>query len=65
MKASLLATTAITTTAISMSIYFASLDNPTDLQRQLSTTTNTIAVAGTTAVFGLLDKDIDDETPNS
>lgn len=49
--------TVITSTAIAVSIYLASLENPTDMQKQLSTTTNAIAVAGTTALFGLLDDD--------
>lgn len=56
MKNPLLASaTVITSTAIFASIYLASLNNPTDIQRQLSATTNTITVAGTTAIFGLLD----------
>ena len=54
-------TAIITSTAIAASIYLASLSNPTDLQRQLSTTTNTISIAGTTTIFGLLDNDLDDK----
>lgn len=54
-------TTAITFVAIASSVYLAGLENPTDIQTQLSTTTNAIAVAGTTAVFGLLDHEIDDK----
>lgn len=52
---------AVTSTAIAVSIYLASLENPTEIQTQLSTTTNAIAIAGTTAIFGLLDDD--KETP--
>jgi len=52
---------AITSTAIAASLYLASLENPTEIQKQLSTTTNAIAIAGTTAIFGLLDDD--KETP--
>ncbi|ESA33380.1 hypothetical protein N836_22085 [Leptolyngbya sp. Heron Island J] len=62
MKKLLLAFAAITTsTTIAASIHLASLENPTDIQKQLSTTTNAIAVAGTTAIFGLLDDDLDDQ----
>ena len=58
MKHSLLAfTTVMTSTAIATSIHLAFLDSPTDIQKQLSTTTNAIAIAGTTAIFGLLDDD--------
>ena len=39
------------------SVYLASLDNPTEIQKQLSTTANMITVAGTTAIFSLLDDD--------
>ncbi|MBP0029246.1 hypothetical protein [Roseofilum sp. Guam] len=53
---------ALTSTAIATSIYLASLQNPTEIQKQLSTTTNAIAVAGTTAIFGLLDDDDADNT---
>ncbi|MEM8639994.1 MAG: hypothetical protein AAGG51_14440 [Cyanobacteria bacterium P01_G01_bin.54] len=61
MKTSLLRfTLAITITAIAASLYLATLDNPTDIQKQLSGTTNAIAIAGTTAIFGLLD-DAQDE----
>lgn len=52
---------AVTSTAIFTSIYLAGLKNPTDIQGQLSTTTNTLAVAGATAIFGLLDNDLDDK----
>ena len=50
----------ITSIAIASSLYLASLENPTDIQKQLSATTNAISVAGTTAIFGLLDEDSDD-----
>jgi hypothetical protein len=54
-KSLLLFAVAVTSTAIVASIYLAGLENPTDIQKQLSTTTNAISVAGTTAIFGLLD----------
>jgi hypothetical protein len=49
--------TVITFGAIATSFYLASLEHPTELQKQLSTTTNGIAIAGTTTIFGLLDND--------
>lgn len=52
--------TVITTTAVGTSLYLATLPNPTDTQKQLSSTTNTIAIAGATAIFGLLDDDDED-----
>ena len=56
-------TTLITTTAAGTSLYLATLSNPTDIQKQLSNTTNAIAIAGTTAIFGLLnDEDEDNST---
>jgi hypothetical protein len=58
MKKSLLTfTVAVTSTAITASFYLAGLENPSDIQKQLSTTTNAISIAGTTAIFGLLDDD--------
>ncbi len=55
--------TIITTSAIGTSLYLATLPNPTDIQKQLSNTTNGIAIAGTTAIFGLLnDQDEDNST---
>ncbi|MDJ0708472.1 MAG: hypothetical protein QNJ46_34820 [Leptolyngbyaceae cyanobacterium MO_188.B28] len=61
MKKSILTlTTGITSIAIVTSLHLATIENPTDIQNQLSTTTNTIAIAGTTAIFGLLDDDQDD-----
>ncbi|MDA0269197.1 MAG: hypothetical protein O2890_15650 [Cyanobacteria bacterium] len=66
MKKPLLAFAAtLTSTAIAASIYLAALENPTDSQKQLSTTTNAIAVAGTTAIFGLLDDDQDDKNSDA
>ncbi|MEO1209488.1 MAG: hypothetical protein AAFX78_08090 [Cyanobacteria bacterium J06638_20] len=62
MKKKLLTFTAvITSAAIAISIYLASLQNPTDIQKQLSTTTNAISVAGATAIFGLLDDEEQDD----
>ncbi|MGJ3253854.1 MAG: hypothetical protein ACFE0J_22380 [Elainellaceae cyanobacterium] len=47
----------INSIAIGMSVYLSTLENPTDIQKELSTTTNTIAIAGTTTLIGLLDDD--------
>jgi len=56
MKKSLLSfAVTVTSIAIAASLYLAGLENPTDIQKQLSTTTNAISIAGTTAIFGLLD----------
>jgi hypothetical protein len=57
-------TTLITTTAAGTSLYLATLPNPTDIQKQLSNTTNTIAIAGTTAIFGLLNDEDEDNSTN-
>ena len=58
MKKSLLTlATLITAAAASLSLALSTLPNPTDIQKQLSNTANTIAIAGTTALFGLLDDD--------
>lgn len=46
--------TLITTSAAGTSLYLATLPNPTDIQKQLSNTTNAIVIAGATAIFGLL-----------
>ncbi len=55
--------TVITTSAVGTSLYLATLSNPPDIQKQLSNTTNTIAIAGATAIFGLLnDEDRDNST---
>lgn len=52
--------TVITTTSAGTSLYFASIPNPTDIQTNLASTANTIAIAGATAIFGLLnDEDKD------
>jgi hypothetical protein len=53
-------TTVITTTAAGISLYIATLPNPSDAQINLANTTNTITIAGATAIFGLLD-DHDDQ----
>ena len=42
-----------------ISFYFANLPNPTELQKDLSGTTNTILVMGATAIFGVLEQDQD------
>lgn len=47
----------ITSVTFITSIYLAKVDNPTDIQKQLSITANAITVAGTTAIFGLMDDD--------
>lgn len=49
--------TFITSTAIAASLYFASLEKPTEIQKNLSMTTNTIAIAGTTTIFKLLEEE--------
>jgi hypothetical protein len=54
----------ITTSATGTSFYLATLPNPTDIQKQLSNTTNTIAIAGATAIFGLLDDEDGDDSTN-
>lgn len=56
--------TLITTAAASTSLALATVPNPTDIQKQLSTTANTIAIAGTTALFGLLDDNDDGKSEN-
>ena len=63
MKKSLLTlATVITVTAAGTSLSLATLPNPTDVQKQLSNTANAIAIAGATAIFGLLD---DEDGDNS
>lgn len=54
--------TVITATAAVISLYLATLSNPTDIQKDLSNTANAIAIAGTTAIFGLLDNDDEDNS---
>lgn len=51
--------TVITTAAAGTSFYLATQPQPTDTQRQLSSTANTITIAGATAIFGLLNDDDD------
>lgn len=63
-KALLSLATLITTTAAATSLYLATLPNPTDIQKELSDTTNTIAIAGATAIFGLLDDEDEDNSTN-
>lgn len=55
-------TTVITTTAASTSLYIATLPNPTETQKQLANTANTITIAGATALFGMLDEE---DEPNN
>ncbi|MEB3355147.1 MAG: hypothetical protein VKK04_00265 [Synechococcales bacterium] len=63
MKKSLLTlTTLITSVAAATSIYLATLENPTEIQKDVSNTANAIAIGGTTALFGLLDNDQDGHT---
>jgi len=47
--------TVITTTATGTSLYLATLSSPTDAQKEMSNTANTIAIAGATVIFELLD----------
>ena len=54
--------TVITATAAGTSLFLATLSNPTDIQKQLSNTTNMNAIAGTTAIFGLLDNEDEDNS---
>ena len=50
-------TSVITATAVGASFYIVSLPEPTEAQTNLANTTNAIAIAGTTALFSLLDDD--------
>ena len=61
-KPLLILATAITVAAAGTSLSLATLPNPTDIQKQLSNTANAIAIAGVTAIFGLLD---DEDGDNS
>ncbi|MBD2001040.1 hypothetical protein H6G00_31340 [Leptolyngbya sp. FACHB-541] len=54
--------TVITATATGISLSLATLPNPTDIQKQLSNTANMIAIGGTTAIFGLLDDEDEDNS---
>lgn len=66
MKKTLLAlATVITTAAAGTSLYIATLTNPTEMQKQLGTTANTIVATGATAIFGVLnDQDGDNQKPD-
>ncbi|MEM9216401.1 MAG: hypothetical protein AAGD25_18895 [Cyanobacteria bacterium P01_F01_bin.150] len=65
MKKSLLAfAISVTSSAIATTIYLATLESPTDIQKQLFTTSSAIAVAGTTSIFSLLDDDEQDDKPS-
>jgi hypothetical protein len=63
MKKTLLAfTLSLTTASGAIALHLASLPNPTEAQKALSTTTNTIALSGTGAIFAMLnDSDRDGE----
>lgn len=45
----------------STNLYLTTLKEPKELQKQLSTTSNAIAIGSTTAIFGLLDDDHDND----
>lgn len=66
MKKILLAlATVITTAAAGTSLYIATLPYPTEMQKQLGTTANTIVATGATAIFGVLnDQDGDNQKPD-
>jgi hypothetical protein len=58
MKSQLLAlATSLTVGAMATSGYLASQPHPTELQKTLANTSNTIALTGTAALFGLLNDD--------
>ncbi|MBL1177182.1 hypothetical protein [Pantanalinema sp. GBBB05] len=63
-KTLLTLTTVITTSAAGISLYLGNLSNPTDIQKQLSSTMNAIAIAGTAAIFGLLNDGDEDNSTN-
>ncbi|MEM9542957.1 MAG: hypothetical protein AAGA60_26125 [Cyanobacteria bacterium P01_E01_bin.42] len=48
-------TATITAIAATISIAIAFLPNPNETQQNLANTSNTIAIAGTAALFGLVD----------
>jgi ABC-type phosphate transport system substrate-binding protein len=52
--------TVITTAAAGTSFYVATQPQPTDTQKELSSTANTIAIAGATAIFSLLNENDED-----
>lgn len=65
MKRTLLSlATVITASAAGTSLYLGTLSNPTDIQKQLSNTMNPIAIAGATAIFGLLNDEDEDNSTN-
>ena len=65
MKKTLLAfTLTLTTASGAIALHLASLPTPTEAQKALSTTANTIAISGTGAIFAMLnngDRDEDDD----
>lgn len=54
----------ITTIAGATAFHLASLPNPTEAQKALSNTANTIAISGTGTVFAMLNSDRNDEDYN-
>lgn len=58
-KTPLTLTVVITSIAVATSIYLATVEDPTEIQKQLSSTTNTIALTGTTTIFSLWNDDED------
>lgn len=52
--------TVITVAAAGTSFYVATQPQPTDTQKELSSTANTITIAGATAIFSLLNDDDED-----
>jgi hypothetical protein len=65
MKKTLLALTfTLTTTSGAIALHLAALPTPTEAQKALSTTANTIALSGTGAIFAMLndgDRDGEDD----
>jgi hypothetical protein len=65
MKKTLLAfTLTLTTASGAIALHLASIPNPTEAQKALSTTSNTIALSGTGAIFAMLndsDRNEDDD----
>jgi hypothetical protein len=63
MKKTILTSTLILTTASgAIALHLASIPNPTEAQKSLSTTANTIALSGTGAIFAMLnDSDRDED----
>jgi hypothetical protein len=53
--------TIITTSAAIISLAVANLPNPTEMQKQLGNTANSVAIAGATAIFATLDDQDKDE----